>query len=207
MIATQRARAAMTASVLQVDVDTPDPLWRRTLAGPQAGAAPCRSSGDATQPSGCFEDDRGDMVRSEGCPEGDPHVADFARRVLQEAARAEGAAGAVSVLFADDAVLAELNRQWRSKDGPTNVLSWPSHPLMRPSLGDLALARETVEAEARRDGKSAEAHVAHLLTHGFLHLLGYDHQTEEEAERMERREREILAGLGYADPYAQDDAP
>ncbi len=197
----------MTVDVLQVDVDTADPLWRWALAVSEAGAGPRASSVGAARQTRCVGGDPGGGTASGEDAGVDLPVAVLARRVLQEAARAEGAAGVVSVLFADDAVLAELNRAWRSKDGPTNVLSWPSHPMMRPSLGDLALARETVEAEARRDGKSVEAHVAHLLTHGFLHLLGYDHQTEEEAERMERREREILADLGYADPYAQDQAP
>lgn len=133
-------------------------------------------------------------------------VAALACRVLQEAARMECVGGVISVMFADDATLAELNRLWRGKDAPTNVLSWPSHPMMRPSLGDLALARETIVAEAVRDGKTLEAHVAHLLTHGFLHVLGYDHQTDEESERMEQRERDILAGLGYGDPYVEDGA-
>ncbi|MGE3141728.1 MAG: rRNA maturation RNase YbeY [Hyphomonadaceae bacterium] len=124
----------------------------------------------------------------------------FARRVLAAAAAAEGAAGAVSLLLGDDAALRQLNRDWRGKDRPTNVLSFPAPP-GAGMLGDIALAAETVAAEAAAQGKSFEDHMAHLLTHGFLHLLGYDHLADREAERMEMRERAILAGLGLADPY------
>lgn len=126
------------------------------------------------------------------------------RRVLQAAAAAEGKSGAVSLLLAGDAEVAALNRAWRGKPGPTNVLSFPAPPGQGDELGDIALAAETVAAEADAQGKQFEAHAAHLLVHGFLHLLGYDHERDDEADTMEARERVILAGLGIADPYAAE---
>jgi probable rRNA maturation factor len=106
------------------------------------------------------------------------------------------------VLLADDAALRALNRDWRGKDKPTNVLSFPA-PQGGEMLGDIALAAETVAAEAQAQGKPFAAHMAHLLAHGFLHLLGYDHEIEAEAEAMEARERAILVSLGLPDPYAE----
>jgi probable rRNA maturation factor len=123
----------------------------------------------------------------------------FARRVLAASAQAEAIHGEVSVLFADDEALRALNAQWRHQDKPTNVLSFPAPEGF--GLGDIALAFETVEREAREQGKGFAAHAGHLLVHGFLHLLGYDHEDEAEAEEMEARERVILASLGVADPY------
>ena len=123
----------------------------------------------------------------------------FALRVLSHAVLEEGAPGALAVLLSDDAALRVLNAQWRGQDKPTNVLSFPAPEGF--GLGDIALAFETVEREAREQGKTLSAHAAHLLVHGFLHLLGYDHETEADAEAMEARERGILAALGVADPY------
>lgn len=130
-----------------------------------------------------------------------------ARRALAAAAAAESKSGAVSLLLGDDAALQALNKSWRGKDKPTNVLSFPAPNGQGGELGDIALAAETVAAEAAEQGKSFEAHMAHLLVHGFLHLVGYDHEQDEEAERMEARERVILAELGYADPYAETRSP
>ena len=127
---------------------------------------------------------------------------DLLTRALQRAAAMEGTAGEVSVFLADDAAVQALNRDWRGKDKPTNVLSFPAPENAARLLGDIALARETIAREAAEQGKSFEAHAAHLIVHGFLHLLGYDHEEEEEAEAMETRERAILAALGIADPYA-----
>lgn len=98
----------------------------------------------------------------------------------------------------------ELNHRFRGKRGPTNVLSFPfeqSPDLELPLLGDIVLCAPLVVAEARRQGKSTEAHWAHLTVHGTLHLLGYDHQTVEQAAVMEGLEVAILGRLGYADPY------
>lgn len=129
--------------------------------------------------------------------------AEFSERIVAAAATAEAREGAVAVLLADDCALADLNRQWRGKDGPTNVLSFPAAPAPYGplQLGDIAVALETVSKEAATQGKTVEAHLAHLLVHGFLHLLGYDHEDETDAVAMESREREILAALGYGDPY------
>lgn len=112
----------------------------------------------------------------------------------------------VDLLFTSDAEVQEINRQWRGLDKPTNVLSFPSAAMPLPEgeiqhLGDVVLAFETVTAEAAAQNKPFENHVAHLIVHGLLHLLGWDHETDDEAEAMERREREILATLGIPDPY------
>ena len=111
----------------------------------------------------------------------------------------------VSIVLADDARIRELNRTWLGKDKATNVLSFPSPggPSSEPRfLGDIVLAFETIEREAGTEGKPLAHHVAHLAVHGVLHLLGYDHERDSEAEIMECRERFILAQLGIADPYA-----
>jgi probable rRNA maturation factor len=116
----------------------------------------------------------------------------------------------VSVLLTDDAEVRRLNRDYRGQDKPTNVLSFPaeddtgSAPDAGPRLlGDIALALETVEREADAQGKALSDHVTHLLVHGTLHLLGFDHDREAEAARMERLETAILGGLGVADPYGE----
>lgn len=108
-----------------------------------------------------------------------------------------------------------LNRTWRNKDKPTNVLSFPGASLApgkngvpsrfsvkdHPELGDLAICAPVVAREAREQGKSAEAHWAHMVVHGVLHLLGFDHENDRDATVMEAREAKILAGLGYPNPY------
>lgn len=119
-------------------------------------------------------------------------------------AKMKGAAE-ISVLLTDDAEQRELNAQWRGKDSATNVLSFPQiepfGPLMG-LLGDITLARETLEREALELDKSLDDHFTHLMVHGFLHILGYDHIEEDEAQQMESLETQILAGLGIDDPYA-----
>jgi probable rRNA maturation factor len=103
---------------------------------------------------------------------------------------------------------AELNEAYRHKSGPTNVLSFPCEvPPGVPCklLGDLVICVPVLEREAEEQGKSLEAHWAHLVIHGVLHLLGYDHIEDEEAERMEALEVDILARLGFANPYEQED--
>ena len=105
----------------------------------------------------------------------------------------------LTVALADDKRVRALNARDRKKDKPTNVLSYPSGE--RGFLGDVVLARQTVWREAREQKKSPADHVTHLVVHGTLHLLGHDHETDAEAERMEALERRILARLGVADPY------
>jgi probable rRNA maturation factor len=113
----------------------------------------------------------------------------------------------LSLVFTDDAAIREINAEWRDKDKATNVLSFPAFPLEPggmpgPMLGDIVIARETVEREALDLDKSFEDHLTHLLVHGFLHLFGYDHMDTEDAEEMEGLETRILAKLGLSDPYA-----
>jgi probable rRNA maturation factor len=119
----------------------------------------------------------------------------------------------ISVRLTSDAEVHALNRQYRQKDKPTNVLSFP---MVQPDLidtisqnsddgevllGDIVLAHGVCEAEAAERGISTEAHATHLMVHGVLHLLGYDHMADDEAEAMEEIERQALHGLGIADPY------
>lgn len=119
------------------------------------------------------------------------------------------AAGEISVLLADDATVRRLNRDYRGRDAPTNVLSFPIaelDPDAAPEdgpvlLGDVVLAFETVAREAEDQDKPIADHVRHLIVHGVLHLLGFDHQAAAEAEAMERLETAILARLGVPDPY------
>jgi len=116
----------------------------------------------------------------------------------------------VSLVFTDDASIREINAEWRSQDKPTNVLSFPAFPVTPgkmpgPMLGDIILAYETLVREAEDLGKPFDEHLTHLLVHGFLHLFGYDHLDESEAERMESLETRILAGLGLSDPYGDSD--
>jgi probable rRNA maturation factor len=118
----------------------------------------------------------------------------------------------LSVLLCDDKTIARLNAQWRGQQKPTNVLSFPAPPPQgavpdeRIPLGDIAIAYETLTREAEENRKTVSDHLSHLVVHGFLHLLGYDHHMHDEAEQMERLERDILARIGVADPYAACDA-
>ncbi len=114
----------------------------------------------------------------------------------------------VSILLTDDAQVRQLNRDYRKKDQPTNVLSFPALDDDTPIppegpvlLGDVIIARETTEREAYEESKSLKNHVSHLVVHGVLHLLGYDHIEDDEAEEMESLERSILGALGVPDPY------
>ena len=110
---------------------------------------------------------------------------------------------AITVLLTDDAAVRALNGKFRDKDSATNVLSFPAPAFARPHLGDIALAYGVCAAEAQAQGKTLADHLSHLTVHGVLHLLGYDHEADDEAEVMEQMERTILSGLGVGDPYAQ----
>ena len=127
---------------------------------------------------------------------------DLLASALAAAAAEERVTGAVSLLLGDDATVAALNKQFRGKNGPTNVLSFPPAKAEDGFLGDIALAAETIVEEAQFQGKRFQDHAAHLVVHGFLHLLGYDHMSPADAEKMEARERAILVSLGIEDPYA-----
>lgn len=113
----------------------------------------------------------------------------------------------VVVRIVDETECATLNKNYRGKTGPTNVLSFPyeSPPQLETNLlGDLIICAPVIEREAKDQGKPVDAHWAHMAVHGTLHLLGYDHQTDEQAVEMESREKIILTGLGYDDPYRDD---
>ena len=145
-------------------------------------------------------------------------VPDLRRRARQAAIAALDGANAanpstsLSLMFADNAAVQVLNRDYRDQDKPTNVLSFPS-PISLPGaglqrpLGDVILAAETVIGEAEAGAKSIGDHTSHLIVHGVLHLLGYDHETDQDAQIMEQLEREILARIDIADPYRVAKAP
>ena len=119
------------------------------------------------------------------------------------------AQGGIAVLVDGDERIRALNRLWRGIDKPTNVLSfsYPDAPAGAPQhVGDIAISYQTAAAEAAAEGKPFAHHMQHLAVHGFLHVLGYDHESDEDAEAMERLERTILARLGVPDPYIARDA-
>jgi probable rRNA maturation factor len=137
-----------------------------------------------------------------------PSVASVARRAAVAALTLSGkkiGAAELSLVLADDATVQDLNARWRDKDAPTNVLAFASDeppakgkPVL---LGDVVLAYETVAREAKEQKKRLADHLRHLVIHGVLHLLGYDHIKPTPAKRMEALETRILASLGVADPY------
>jgi probable rRNA maturation factor len=127
--------------------------------------------------------------------------------VLDELAPTDdGEESGVAVLLTSDEAVAELNQRFRGKAGPTNVLSFPAPANPENHLGDVALAHGVCAREAAEQGKTLDQHLAHLVVHGVLHLLGYDHETDGEAEAMEALERSILESLGVPDPYASERA-
>ncbi|WP_108854658.1 rRNA maturation RNase YbeY [Albidovulum aquaemixtae] len=151
-------------------------------------------------------------------------IADRAARATLDALGLGAEGFMISLLACSDARIAELNAGFRDKPQPTNVLSWPSEergavaaggppaalspgaPEMPVELGDIAIACEICEREAAEQGKTLEDHVTHLIVHGILHLLGYDHVREGDARLMEAAEIGILAKLGVTDPYETNDA-
>jgi probable rRNA maturation factor len=107
----------------------------------------------------------------------------------------------LAIVLTDDSAIRELNRDWRGVDAATNVLSFPTKNAAAKHLGDIVLAFETIAREARSERKPLAHHVAHLAVHGFLHLVGYDHERHKDALEMERVEREVLHQLAIPDPY------
>ena len=132
------------------------------------------------------------------------------RAISAAATRLSTLRGEVAIVLTDDSTIRTLNRDWRGADKPTNVLSFPAAKAGQGApemLGDIVIAYETLARESTDEGKTFPNHLAHLSVHGFLHLVGYDHDNDRDADAMERLEAEILAGLGVPDPYAeQDDA-
>ena len=150
------------------------------------------------------------------CWGAEPDAATIVHRAIETAASmvdADTADAELAVMLTDDAGIRTLNKNWRGQDKPTNVLSFPA--LQPPGgqssddgprmLGDIAIAWETTRREADDEQKPFDHHLSHLAVHGFLHLVGYDHENDVDAEAMEHLEREILAALGIADPYADQD--
>jgi probable rRNA maturation factor len=132
-----------------------------------------------------------------------PSAEALARRAAEAALLNEGAVGeGVTLLLTDDESVRELNARFRHKDTATNVLSFPAPPNPEKHLGDVALAFGVCARQAAEQGKTLDDHLQHLVVHGVLHLLGYDHMSDDEAEAMEGLERVVLAELGVADPYA-----
>jgi probable rRNA maturation factor len=131
-----------------------------------------------------------------------PDAEALALTAAQAALAQEGADGeGVVLLLTDDATVRDLNARFRGKDAATNVLSFPAPPNLERHLGDVALAYGTCAREAVEQDKPLAHHLQHLVAHGVLHLLGYDHISDDEAEAMEGLERVVLSGIGVPDPY------
>jgi probable rRNA maturation factor len=142
-----------------------------------------------------------------------PRAASIVRKAVAAAAQAASTPRAeLAIVLTDDSAIRALNRQWRGLDKPTNVLSFPSQtPRGRHNrvghIGDIVIAYQTTAREAKSEGKPLGDHLSHLAVHGFLHLLGYDHETDRDAEAMERMEIRILARLDLPNPYAARPSP
>jgi len=194
---TKRAAAiALTEShPLQISAERSLLPSREKVSAPGSGLWPARGQAQPTD-----EGARGDhRVARPVAPSSDP------LRGPPSPARGEGNLGAnITILLTDDDTVADLNTRFLGKSTPTNVLSFPAAANPENHLGDIALAFGVCAREAHEQGKPLADHLAHLVIHGVLHLLGYDHQDEAEAERMESIERDLLAGLDIPDPYAID---
>ena len=125
-----------------------------------------------------------------------------AQALAQRAAEAAEPSANLVVLLTSDETVRDLNARFRHKDAATNVLAFPAPANAQGHLGDIALAFGVCAREAAEQGKPLAHHLQHLVAHGVLHLVGYDHQTDAQAQAMEAMERKILAGLGVPDPYA-----
>ena len=137
---------------------------------------------------------------------GEPRAEETVRAAIAAARSARNADGEVSVLLADDAAIRALNRDWRKIDKPTNVLSFPAAKAAGGKfLGDIVLAYETVARECADEKRDFLHHLAHLAVHGFLHLIGYDHQTDAQADEMEGLESRIMLSMNMPDPYLARD--
>jgi probable rRNA maturation factor len=133
------------------------------------------------------------------------------RAISEAAAVAATSGGELAIVLTDDSAIRALNRDWRGKDQPTNVLSFPAPARPGPAggvrlMGDIVIAYETVEREARAEERPFRHHLAHLAVHGFLHLVGHDHAAEAEADAMEALEIAVLARLDVPNPYLLRDA-
>jgi probable rRNA maturation factor len=150
------------------------------------------------------------------CWSAEPDAETIVHRAIETAALTVGADTAdaeLAVMLTDDSGIRTLNKNWRGQDKPTNVLSFPALQPTGPRsaddaprmLGDIAIAYETTRREADDEQKPFDHHLSHLAVHGFLHLVGYDHETDNDAQAMEALERRVLSLLGIPDPYADRD--
>ena len=116
----------------------------------------------------------------------------------------DGQQGEVTIRITGEDEMRSLNSRWRNIDSPTNVLSFPLHDTGSPLLGDIVICAPVLRREVVQQGKSVKAHWAHIIIHGILHLMGYDHSNDKDAEYMEAKETALLQDLGFPDPYLQD---
>src|SRR5262249_24469400 len=154
-----------------------------------------------------------EVVVAAECWQSEPDAEAAVQRAILPASKAIGAGAVnteVAVMLSDDAAIRTLNKEFLGIDKPTNVLSFPAPEMDGPddqdaaphALGDIAIAYETLRREADEEAKPFLHHLSHLAVHGFLHLIGYDHEEDDDAEDMEALEQQILAQLGIPDPYA-----
>jgi probable rRNA maturation factor len=152
-----------------------------------------------------------DIVHESPLWDAEPGADTLLQKAVETAAAALSTSAAeLAIVLSDDSQVRRLNSEWRGMDKPTNVLSFPSPEAGGPMdgvrlLGDIVIAYETTAREAKDEGKPFAHHLSHLAVHGFLHLLGYDHENDSDAEAMEACERTILAQLGVPDPYRADE--
>lgn len=187
-----------------IDVEIEDDAWTAALPEAAALAVAAAAAALAQDPPA-----QGEVARSAG---GNFHsdAADGRQEQASERQPPQSASPTAPpggehlglvVLLTDDDSVRNLNARFRDKDAPTNVLSFPAPENAEGHLGDIALAYGVCAREAREQGKPLAHHLQHLVAHGVLHLLGYDHMSDDEAEAMEGLERVVLAGLGVPDPY------
>jgi probable rRNA maturation factor len=138
-----------------------------------------------------------------------PHAEQIVRDAIAAAATLAPAVGEISIVLTDDATIQALNREWRGIDKPTNVLSFPATQTNagpgHKMLGDIVIAYETLAQECADEDRLFPHHLAHLTVHGFLHLIGYDHQTDSDADAMEALESKIMGAMKMPDPYHSRD--
>lgn len=187
-----------------IDVEVEDEAWSSAL--PSCEAVVLTAAKTTLQFLSRWE--RGtDEVGGEGLSASGPSEGPLRRGASPHRATSPNGGGLVeddlTILLTDDETVRDLNARFRSKDSATNVLSFPAHDTAQGHLGDIAMAYGVCAREASEQNKPLAAHLQHLVAHGVLHLVGYDHEDDAEAEVMEDLERQILATLGLPDPYAE----